>query len=231
LIVIQQISKKGYMTLAAAAPSPAKPVRRTQAERRNESERSLVLAAIAVIAREGVAAVTFEAVGRAGGFSRGLATQRFGSKQGLIEAVLAYLNERQEKLVAAHGLDAMPGFKAVLAYVDVCLRDLASRDEGRAYFRLLSHTVADASTLSEPFRANHALVEDRLKAWILRGQAEGEIARSVDPQAAALMIGCLMLGMSMQLMVDPAMDMARLRETSLQMLTASLAAQSAFGSS
>jgi AcrR family transcriptional regulator len=212
-----------------AATAPARTARRTQAERRSDSERSLVSAAISVIAREGVAAVTFEAVGRAGGFSRGLATQRFGSKQGLIEAVLGHLHERQEKLVAAHGLDAMPGLQAVLAYVDVCLRDLAGREEARAYFRLLSHAVAEDSPLSAPFRRTHAQVEDRLKAWIARGQAEGGVAPAVDPQAAALMIGCLMLGMSMQLMVDPAMDMARLRETSLQMLTASLAAPAGAG--
>src|SRR5260221_13714997 len=71
---------------------------RTQAERRDESERGVLQAAIAVVADEGVGAVTFDAVGRKGGFSRGLATQRFGSKQGLIEAVIKHLHDRQETL-------------------------------------------------------------------------------------------------------------------------------------
>src|SRR5258707_15583829 len=72
----------------------ATPVRRTQAERRDGSERGVLQAAIAVVADEGVGAVTFDAVGRKGGFSRGLATQRFGSKQGLIEAVIKHLPDR-----------------------------------------------------------------------------------------------------------------------------------------
>ena len=46
----------------------ATPVRRTQAERRDESERGVLQAAIAVVAQEGVGAVTFDAVGRKGGF-------------------------------------------------------------------------------------------------------------------------------------------------------------------
>jgi AcrR family transcriptional regulator len=195
--------------------------RRTQAERRSESERGLVQAAIEVIARQGVCAVTFDAVGRTGGFSRGLATQRFGSKQGLIEAVLAYLHERQEALLGLHGIDALPGREAVLTYVDVCLRDLGRRGEGRAYFMLLSSAVADASELRVAFARNHAGVEDRLKAWVLRGQAEGDIGREVDAGAAALMIGCLMFGLSMQLLVDPAMNVDPIRRTSLATLRAS----------
>src|SRR5258706_6941398 len=101
-------------------------VRRTQAERRDESERGVLQAAIAVVAQEGVGAVTFDSLGRKGGFSRGLATQRFGSKQGLIEAVIRHLHERQESLRGEKTLDDMPGLEAVLAFVDHYLRDLAS---------------------------------------------------------------------------------------------------------
>ena len=75
------------MTDQLSLPRPA---RRTQAERRDESGRSLVEAAIAVVARQGVNAATFDAIGRQAGYSRGLATQRFGSKQGLIEAVIRH---------------------------------------------------------------------------------------------------------------------------------------------
>jgi AcrR family transcriptional regulator len=64
-------------------------VRRTQAERREDSERGLVKAAIAVTAERGVSAATFEAIGQKGGYSRSLVTRRFGSKQGLIDAVVS----------------------------------------------------------------------------------------------------------------------------------------------
>jgi AcrR family transcriptional regulator len=193
-------------------------VRRTQAERRDESERGLLQAAIAVVAEEGVGAVTFDAVGRMGGFSRGLATQRFGSKQGLIEAVIGHLHDRQEVLRCETGVDDRPGLDAVLAYVDLYLRDFSSNGEARAYFMLLSSAVADASELRTVFADAHAQVERRLEAWVLKGQAEGAIRREIDADAAALMIGSLLFGLSMQMLIDPSMNLDPIRETSLATL-------------
>lgn len=198
--------------------------RRTQAERRDESERGVVQAAIAVVADEGVCAVTFDAVGRKGGFSRGLATQRFGSKHGLIEAVIKHLHDRQETLRQERPIDDLGGLDAVLAFVDHYLRDLASNDEGRAYFMLLSSAVADASELRAVFAAEHARVERRLEALLLRGQAEGAIRREIDADAAALMIGSLLFGLSMQLLIDPAMNLDPIRQTSLATLRLSFGA-------
>ncbi len=205
---------------------PATPVRRTQAERRDESERGLLQAAIAVTAEEGVGAVTFDAVGRKGGFSRGLATQRFGSKRGLIEAVISHLHARQEALRHGTRIDELPGLEAVLAFVDHYLRDLAVNDEGRAYFMLLSSAVADASELRAVFAAAHARVERRLEALVLKGQAEGAIRREIDADAAALMIGSLLFGLSMQLLIDPTMNLDPIRQTTLTTLRLSFGAAS-----
>ncbi|MGZ5935823.1 MAG: TetR/AcrR family transcriptional regulator [Rhizomicrobium sp.] len=192
--------------------------RRTQAERRNESERALVKAAITVVAREGVSAATFEAICRKAGYSRGLVTQRFGSKDGLIEMVINRLHERHEALLASAGIDSLPGFEAVLKYVDLYLRDLSADAEGRAYFMLLSSAVADATQVRAAFAAEHARVEHRLEALVLKGQREGDIRREIDADAAALMIGSLLLGLSMQVLVDPATNLEPIRKTSLATL-------------
>jgi AcrR family transcriptional regulator len=151
------------------------------------------------VADEGVGAVTFDSLGRKGGFSRGLATQRFGSKQGLIEAVIDHLHQRQDSLRGDTRIDDLPGLEAVLAFVDHYLRDLAANEEGRAYFMLLSSAVADASELRAVFAAAHARVERRLEAWVLRGQAE-------------------------QLLIDPTMNLDPIRLTSLTTLRLSFGA-------
>jgi AcrR family transcriptional regulator len=192
--------------------------RRTQAERRDSSERELVTAAIEVVAAEGVSALTFEAIGRRAGKSRGLVTQRFGSKQGLVEAMIAHLHDRQENLLLQHGVDAMPGLQAVLTYVDSYLRGIGENDETRAYFRMLSSAVAEGSALRQAFAAEHVRVERRLEGLLLRGQAEGDIRREIDADAAALMIGSQLLGLSMQMLVDPDMDLEPIRETTLATL-------------
>ncbi|RAK56216.1 TetR/AcrR family transcriptional regulator [Phenylobacterium soli] len=198
--------------------SPHSVGRRTQAERRDESGRSLLEAAIEVVADEGVSAATFETVGRRAGYSRGLATQRFGSKQGLIEAVIQHLHERQEQALAEYRIDELPGLEAVLAYVDLYLRGLGQQSETRAYFMLLSAQVADATELRASFAAEHARVERRLEGLVQKGQAEGAIRREIDADAAALMIGSLLLGLSMQVLVDPETDVDPIRETSLSTL-------------
>lgn len=192
--------------------------RRTQAERRDESQRGLVQAAIEVVADQGVSAATFQAIGRGAGYSRGLVTQRFGSKQGLIDAVIAELHERQERALAEHGIDDLPGFGAVLAYVDLYLRDLSLKGDGRAYFMLLASAVADATAIRAAFAAEHGRIERRLEALVKKGQDEGDIRREIDADAAALMIGSLLLGLSMQLLVDPSMNLDPIRETSLATL-------------
>jgi AcrR family transcriptional regulator len=200
--------------------------RRTQAERRDESARNLLRAATEVIAQQGVTAATFEAIGVRAGYSRGLATQKFGSKQGLIEALIAWLHTRQDEVLGAHGVDAMPGLEAVLTYVDLYLRDLGRQDEGRAYFMLLAGAVADRSVLRAAFAASHERVERRLEAMVLRGQAEGAIRRELDADAAALMIGSLLLGLSIQSLIDPRMDLEPIRATALATVRLSFATPS-----
>lgn len=206
----------------AAEPSR----RRSQSERRDESERLLVEATLAVVAERGVSAATFEEIGRAAGYSRGLAAQKFGSKLGLTEAVIAYLHRRREAFLEADHVAEMPALDAVAYYVESHLRDFGRERGGAAYFMLLAAAVADANALRAAFAASHERVRVWLREHLQRGQAEGDIRPDLDPDAAALMIGSLLLGLSMQWLVDPNMDLAPIRETSIATLRLSFAAAS-----
>lgn len=206
-----------------AENSSALATRRTQAERREGSERGLVRAAIAIAAEQGVSACTFEAIARESGHSRGLVTQRFGSKQGLIEAVVSLLGARLEESLTENRIDEMPGLEALLTWMDAYLRDLSLKGDFRAYFMFLSAAVADATALRAVFAAEHDRVKERLAGLVERGQTDGTIRRQVDATAAALMIGSLLLGLSMQLLVDPAMDLDPIHETTLVTLRLSFA--------
>jgi AcrR family transcriptional regulator len=200
-------------------------VRRTQAERREDSERGLVSAAISVAAEQGVSAATFEAIGQRGGYSRSLVTRRFGSKQGLIDAVISYLHNRRAELAAELGIDQMPGLDALLADTDLYLRSLSEKGELKAYFMWLSAAVADANSLRAAFAASHEQVRTRLRDYVQKGQAEGCIRSDLDADAAAMMVGSLQLGLSMQLLVDPTMNLDPIRKTSLAMLRLSFEAR------
>lgn len=192
--------------------------RRSQSERRQESETRLLAAAAQVVAEAGVAAATFEAIGKQAGYSRGLATQRFGSKQGLIEALVDNLHQRFEDGLAAARIDDLPGLEALLAVVDLYLTQLELAAEGQAYFVLMAGAVADRSSLTAVFAEEHQRIEARLQGMIARGQAEGGVRPDLDPRAAALTVGSLLLGVSMQSLIDPGMKLGPLKEISLRTL-------------
>ncbi len=207
-------------TASALSGSP----RRSQAERRDESERLLVEATLKVVAEKGVSAATFEEIGRAAGYSRGLATQKFGSKLGLTEAVIAYLHRAREAVLEADHVNEMPAFDAIVYYVESHLRSLSIEHDGRSYFMLLGAAVADANALRGAFAGSHERVRVWLRTQLERGQADGSLRADLDPDAGALMIGSLMLGLSLQWLIDPSMDLEPIRRTSVQTLRQSLLA-------
>lgn len=196
--------------------------RRSQAERRDESERLLVEATLKVVAEQGVSAATFDEIGKEAGFSRGLATQKFGSKHGLIEAVISYLHRKREAIMEAEHVERMSAMEALTNYVDGHFRALETEYDSPAYFMLLASTVADAMTQRELFAASHERVRVRLRGLIARGQTKGEISRGIDSDASALTIGSLLLGASMQALVDPSTDLEPIRKTTIAILTRAL---------
>ena len=147
---------------------------------------------------------------------------RFGSKARLIAAVLHHLHERQEKQIVAHGFDQLGGLEAILRYVDSCLQDLAHRNEARAYFMLLTATVAQSCDMRTTFAQIHRAVEARLRRWVIEGQTAGHIRQTIEPQAAALTIGSLMFGVNMQFLVDKTIDFEAMRTASLTMIRTAL---------
>lgn len=175
-------------------------------------------AAAQVVADQGVAAATFEAIGRKAGYSRGLATQRFGSKQGLIEALVDSLHQGFEDGLAAARIDDLPGLEALLAVVELYLTQLELAAEGQAYFVLMAGAVADRSSLTAVFAREHQRIEARLQGMIARGQAEGGVRADLDPRAAALTVGSLLLGVSLQSLIDPSMKLGPLKDISLRTL-------------
>lgn len=206
-------------------PSARPPARRrSQAERRDESERLLLEATLKIVAERGVSAATFEEIGKEAGLSRGLVTQRFGSKRGLIEALIAYLHRKREAILQAEHIDEMPTFNAVAHYVDGHLRAQTEEHDGPAYFMLLASTVADAATLRELFAASHQRVRVRLRGLLKQGQARGEIRRDINADAYALTIGSLLLGASMQHLVDPTTDLEPIRAAAIAILRQALTA-------
>lgn len=179
---------------------------------------------MAVVLESGVSAATFESIGRRAGYSRGLATQHFGSKRGLIDAVVAYLHTQQAEMLEVAHVDDLDGLTALVTYIRQFGVQFERSREVRSYFMLLSDAVADIQDSRAVFAQSHEHVRIMLAQLIRRGQGEGRVRADVDADGVALMAGSLLLGVSMQALVDPDLQISPVCEELAGVLVRSLAA-------
>src|SRR5215207_837661 len=100
------------MSTAASTTSRADRPRRTQAERRAASENRLLSAATKLIAERGTTAVGFGEIAKAAEVSHGLPSYLFGTKSGLLCALVdRYTGSIRSELVSL-GLDDASGLAA-----------------------------------------------------------------------------------------------------------------------
>ncbi|WP_169711676.1 TetR/AcrR family transcriptional regulator [Henriciella litoralis] len=196
--------------------------RLTQAERRDRSERELLEATMRVVSKHGVSAATFDVIGREAGYSRGLVTQRFGSKDGLIRALIAYLHTWQQEALGQGQLDEDDGLAELEAFIKLHCLSVGGHEESKAYYMLLSAAVADRDNTAA-FADEHEVERQLIRQMIERGQQEGRIKRDVDADATALMIGCALIGIRMQKLIDPATGVEPIRKALMETLRARLA--------
>lgn len=196
--------------------------RMTQSERRAASERRLLDAAAELVAENGIAATTFEKVGERAACSRGLVSQRFGSKDGLISALVNDLTEQFEHDVSNSGLEELPPQEALIAFVDLYFSALWQRPSESAYHVLLAESIGAQPTLRPLFARAHDTVRDRLRCFIEAAQAQGSMPRDLDADATALSVGALLLGMTIQTIVNPSTDIDRVRKSVVATLRGAL---------
>lgn len=192
--------------------------RRTQASRREESERRLLEALTQIIAEQGVSAATFESVAARAGFSRGLASQKFGSKDGMTRALIARLDAWRRATLAEHHTDTLTGREAIETYVQLNFDELVDMPEFRAYFSLAGGAAAEGGDLRAAFAEAHGNARDLLAGFIRRGQEDGSINKSVSVEPTALILGSLLLGAAIHSLLDPDADLAAMKAAAIDLI-------------
>jgi len=206
------------VTLADAAPQ-----RRTQTQRREQAERRLLDAALAIVARTGTVRLTLAAVGLAAGYSRGLATHRFGNKAGLLRALAAHITATfQDQMRAApkrrSGIDAIRG--NIEVYFGRTDRQWTTT---RALLVMMTEGLMDQTGLQADMAAYNRQALTLFEAHMRAGIAKGEIRADIDPVAASVMLLGTLRGVMMQSLLDPGIDLAQVRDSVLAMAERSLA--------
>jgi AcrR family transcriptional regulator len=179
-------------------------VRRTQQERREQAGAALLNAAAELVVEQGVHALTLARVGERAGYSRGLVTHYFGSKQALLEELA-----RATQSGFVPGLDGVPpGLDRLLRLIDGYIGALSQMRMMNRAFLLLWAEAATAPELARIF-----LERDRaFRADLRAGIAGGTIAGDTSADEVAVAVVGQLRGIGMQRLVDPAaVDTERLR--------------------
>jgi len=196
--------------------------RQTQAERKAMSERRLLDAAADLVAERGIAATTFEKVGERAGCSRGLVSQRFGSKDGLIAALVKDVREQFEQEISESQLNELSPHEALIGFVDLYFSALWQHRTQSAYHVLLAESISAQPQLRPLFADVHDKVREQLRDFIERAQKERTIPSTIDADATALSVGALLLGMTIQSIVNPTTDIDRVRRNVVTTLRGAL---------
>jgi AcrR family transcriptional regulator len=178
--------------------------RQTQAERRALSEQRLLEAAIRLIAEQGCSRTTLAQIGEHAGYSRGLVTERFGSKQGLVEILARKIQERFAFEALGPALEGRTGLQAVLIGADTYLDALERGSETvRAYYVLMAESIGLVPEVRPTFARANREFRAVVEGWIRDGVESGEIRDDVQAGAHAVSLVGTLRGIALQWLVDP----------------------------
>ena len=175
----------------------------SRADQKQLSERRLIEAALAIADERGVASVTFESIAERAGYSRGLAFQKFGSKEKLIQAVTDFIFQQHMQLPDVLALSDMTGLAALEAHAAIQLRGVQAQPHGSAYFRFFASVIADKTSGDRIFQNLHRLLRDIFEECLARGQQDGSVRKLRSRAVAAEVFGTLLLGAILQTIADP----------------------------
>src|SRR2546426_10834633 len=212
-------------TAAATRRRGKPPRRRTQAERTALSEKLILRAAIKLIARQGYSRTTLAEIGKEAGYSGGLVSHRFGSKQALLRALVERMTTRFAEDQMMPAMEGRPGLEALCEMGDTYLRELTAREERlRALYVLMGEALGPVPELRSVFAQLNESIRSAAGGCIRRGIEEGQIRPDVDPGAGAALFLALLRGGAMQWLLDPgAVDLAARRESAKGTVRRSLA--------
>ena len=194
--------------------------RRTQAERRAETETRLLQAAMDLVAEGGVGAVTVAATGERAGYSRGIVNHHFGSRRALLDALAREVQGR----FSAPTMNG-DGLARILGLVDAYLDALGGRARDSQVFLVLwTEAIASDPDLRPVFAERDEAFRSSMAKAVAAGVADGSVRADADPAAAGVALVALMRGVGLQRLLSPdAVDLTAVRGEVNAMLERGLA--------
>ncbi len=175
--------------------------RRTQQERREQTERKVVAAATALIAERGSRGLTLAKVGEAAGYSRGIVTHHFGNRENLLRAVM-----REAQTFDVPGPRENAGAwltDTVRAYLQ---NITARRPAARAFLQMWGEAISADPVLMPLYAKQDARFRLLLADKVREGMSDGSVRADADPEAMAVFLVGLLRGIALQLIAAPQLE-------------------------
>jgi AcrR family transcriptional regulator len=177
--------------------------RMTQAERTALSDQRMYDAAMKLIGEHGTHNTTLKEVGERAGYSRGLASYRFGSKEALFGNLVTFFNhkwvEELDRFVG--GRTGLAAFIAALDAVEDFL--LEQPEYMKAMYILWYESISSHSDVRERLAEQHEAYRSDVVRWVREGIAEGFIRPYINPERLAVQFCSFIFGTIYQWLVKP----------------------------
>jgi AcrR family transcriptional regulator len=180
-------------------------VARNRHQQRSERSTARLLDAAGELIEEGgYEAMTLAAIGERAGYSRGLVTARFGSKDQLLEALVDRITTGWSHRNLLPRTVAGPGADGVLILIDA-IRAQAERDPRalRTLYALMFEALGPNAALRQRFVEFHRTMRSDVAKLVRRGIGDGSVDPGLDPDDEAVLVVAGLRGIAYQWRLDP----------------------------
>jgi AcrR family transcriptional regulator len=187
---------------SAPTPPPALPV--TKQARAEVSTRRLLDAAQELIVEVGYERATLALIADRAGYSHGLITRRFGSKENLLHALIERVTLTWRDREGYPKATGLTGRDAALVVIDSVLDGYRrSPDAMRGLCALMFEALNSVTSLRERIRRLHRTLRHDVAMSLQQGIDDGTIGRAVSPDGVARLLVSGLCGAAYQWLLEP----------------------------
>lgn len=182
---------------------PAERPRLKQVERTALSDARMFEAAMHLIVERGTHNTTLKEIGEKAGYSRGLASNRFGSKETLFSHMVRDFNEKWASELRRF-VGGNTGLSALEGALDAVEFFMLNRTmQMQAMYILWFESITSYAVVRRRLAANHIAYRRDTTRWLTQGINDGEVRANIDPESFAVEFSAFIFGLVYQWLANP----------------------------
>lgn len=195
-----QGERSGSALQPSSANAPA-----TKQARSALSTRKLLDAAAELIAEVGLTNTTLAMIGERAGYSHGLVTRRFGSKEGLLLALVERMTIGWFETYVNPSIDEADGLEGLRIRVSTIEEgwSISTRRMRALYSLMFEAAIQPLPSLTEQIQQLNRIALQSTAEAATRGIQDGSIRADVDPQVVARQLTAMLRGVAYLVMTLP----------------------------